>query len=213
MSLKALNNAILLCNFEEKFEDITAAIRGLYSKTDSLRLEIEDIFKNRSPSDEEKDLLGRVLELYDISKAMGDETLLHLSKMNGVTKDLLQAIQNLQSEVVSSTTMPRISENDWEAKRKFDALIRVSKRERPDWSDKIRVVRPSQQPPGMGEVYHTSMQMSPKRMSRHLEYLRRKLAPNSSVNPNTRSRVMGEVSALEGLMLNRERDRSHAGLF
>lgn len=178
--------------------------------------ELEDILKNTTPTDSAQTALEKVLKFdANVDVAVNGvkdsllETLSHLDQMETVMVDFQSAVEDLHGHVVSSPSIPRVSEHTWKAERKFDALVRASQKKRPSSSKKIRVLKPVQQQLRIeqtGSVVYPSMGMSTKRMKEHIQHLRHKLSPSSPVNSTTRARLRDELNTLEEVLLNREHD-------
>jgi hypothetical protein len=178
--------------------------------------ELEDIFENTKPTDSGQTALEKVLKFdANVDVAVNGvkdsllDTLSHLDQMETVMEDLQSAVEDLHDHVVSSPSIPRVSEHAWKAKRKFDALVRASQTKRPSSSKQIGVLKPVEQQLRIeqtGPAVHPSMGMSTKRMKERIQHLRHKLSPSSPVNSTTRARLTDELNALEGLLLNREHD-------
>ena len=220
-ALVQLRNRVVVNNLHsfatESLEYIGEAIdklRNLLADASSLHEQVENIFGNTKPTLVQLDALEDVVNLYaethtaskDVKGSL-KETFSHLLKMSTLLESLDWATENLHDNVRSSPSIPHVSQNDWKATRRLNALIRASQRNRPHPSS--HVVKPSQQRLHMeqtGRATHPSMEMKPKRMKLHVEKLRRKLL-GANLSTTIRDRMGNELSALEGLLINQEHDR------
>ena len=97
--------------------------------------ELEDIFENTNSTDSGQTALKKVFKFdanVDVAvKGVKDsllETLSHLDKMETVMEDFQSAVEDLHGHVVTSPSIPRVSEHDWKVNSSLTPLCGRLKR-------------------------------------------------------------------------------------